>query len=173
MDVVQPLRATTWPMDVVQPLHETTGTRADVGLSQFAGWVENRETDPLLRKFVCPTEVEHPGFCSHIHAQVASRGHELQEWNHGFERCVRLRDDAHICVGAGGLRSSVRGEVGLACSLARGWPILPAAPKLLLVYLQRGHKHQCFTGAKLGEHGGSPKPHRKLRRRMRSSNRKD
>ena len=37
MDVVQPLRATTWPMDVVQPLHATTGTRAYVGQSQFAG----------------------------------------------------------------------------------------------------------------------------------------
>ena len=58
--------------------------------------------------------------------------------------------------GWGGLRSSVQGEVELACSHVRGRPILPAAPKLLLVYLLGGHKHQGFTGERHREHGGLP-----------------
>ena len=74
--------------------------------------------------------------------------------------------------GEGGLRSSVRGEVRLARSHVRGRPILPAAPKLLPIYLQKGHQHQGFTGARHWEHGGSSQPFRKLRPRLRGGSRR-
>ena len=67
----------------------------------------------------------------------------------------------------------MRGEVGLACLHVRGWPILPAAPKLLPVYLLGVHKHQGFTGVEDREHGESPKSCWKFRHRTHGSDRRD
>ena len=75
--------------------------------------------------------------------------------------------------GWGGLRSSVRGEVGLACSHVRGRPILPAAPKLLLVYLLGVRKHQGFTGVEDREHGELPKSLWEFRHGTHGSDRRD
>ena len=64
-------------------------------------------------------------------------------------------------------------EVGLACSRVRGRPVLPPAPKSLRVYSLGVRTHQGSTGVRRREHGGSPKPLRRSRNRMRGNDRRD